>query len=148
MVDDYRAILSHLRRANLKIFSNHGGWLQGHSQPFEKGRSQNFLQPWWMIIWPFSAISEGKILKFPPTTVGDYRAILSHFRRVNLNIFFSHGGLLQGHSQPSLNVKSQNFLQPWWIIIGHSQPFQKGKSQNFLQPWWKIIGTFSAISEG
>ena len=31
-------------------------------------------------MWPFSAISEGKILKFPPTTVGDYRAIISHFR--------------------------------------------------------------------
>ena len=48
--------------------------LQGHSQPFQNGKSKNFLQPRWMIIGPFSAISEGQISK-----IYDYRGILSHF---------------------------------------------------------------------
>jgi hypothetical protein len=59
---------------------------------FEKGKSQNFLQPWCMIIGAFSAISEGQISKFSSTMVDDYRGIHSHCRRVTLKIFSNHGG--------------------------------------------------------
>ena len=37
-----------------------------------------------MIIGPFSAILEGKISKFSPTMVDNYRGILRNFKRVNL----------------------------------------------------------------
>ena len=50
----FMAILSHLRRVNLKIFSSHGGWLQGNSQPSLNVKS--LFRPWWMIIGPLSAI--------------------------------------------------------------------------------------------
>ena len=124
MVDDYRSILSHFRRENLQIFSNHVGQIQGHSQPFQEGKSQNFLRPRWMIIGPFSAISEGQISNFF-NHVGQLQGILSHLRKENLKIFSHRGGWLQGHSQS----------------------FEKGRSQNFLRSWRIIIWPFSAISE-
>ena len=109
MVDDCRGILSHFRRANLKTSPNHGGRLQGHSQPFQKDKSQNF----------------------PPTMVFDYRAILSHFRMANLKFFFNHGGLLQDHSQPFQKGKSQNFLQPWWTFTVKFSVISEGQISKF-----------------